>query len=115
VILAFDTARQLGVRSIFAEKDAAGRLVLERGFRVRPGERVLVVDDVLTTGGSVRQVLDLLRGAGADILGVGFLIDRSGGGVDFGVPFYACHTMSIESFDPASCPLCVRGLPLVET
>lgn len=115
VILAFETARQLGVRAIFTEKDADGRHIFDRGFEVRPGDRVLVVDDVLTTGGSVRQVLDLLRGLDANLLGVGFLIDRSGSAVDFGIPFYACHTMLIESYDPVSCPLCAQGLPLVIT
>lgn len=115
VILAFETARQLGVRSIFAEKDSSGRLVFGRGFEVAAGERVLVVDDVLTTGGSVRQVLTLLRELGAEVVGVGFLIDRSGGTVDLGTPFFACHTMSIESYDPSACPLCGKGLPLIET
>jgi orotate phosphoribosyltransferase len=115
VILAFETARQLGVRSIFAEKDEAGKLVFDRGFQIAPGEKVLVIDDVLTTGGSVRQVLDLVHAFGPEIVGVAFLIDRSGGAVDFGLPFYACHSMSIESFDPAACPLCEEGLPLVQT
>ena len=101
--------------AIFAEKDAAGRLSFDRGFKLAPGEKAVVVDDVLTTGGSVRQVLELVRATGAEIAGVGFLIDRSGGAVDFGVPFFACHSMSIESFDPAACPLCEKGLPLVET
>jgi orotate phosphoribosyltransferase len=115
VILAFETARQLGVRSIFAEKDAAGRLVFGRGFAVRPGEKTLVVDDVLTTGGSVRQVLSLLNDAGADVAGIAFLIDRTMAPVDFGVPLYACHRIGIESFAADACPLCEKGLPLVET
>ncbi len=115
VILAYETARQLGVRAIFAEKDASGDLIFDRGFAVEPGERVLVVDDVLTTGGSVRRVLDLLSQAKADIAGIGFLIDRTNGGVDFGVPFFACHAMTVESFAPEDCRLCRDGLPLVET
>jgi orotate phosphoribosyltransferase len=115
VILAFETARQLGVRSIFAEKGADGELIFDRGFGVQPGERVLVVDDVLTTGGSVRRVLDLLEQAQADVAGIGFLIDRTNGGVDFGVPFFACHSMKVESFPPDDCPLCRAALPLVET
>jgi orotate phosphoribosyltransferase len=115
VILAFETARHLGVRAIFTEKDAAGRHLFDRGFQLRPDDRVLVVDDVLTTGGSVRQVLDLVSGMGRNVIGVGFLIDRAGGRVDFGIPSFACHQMDIESFDPASCPLCDKGLPLVET
>ena len=108
VILSFETARQLGCARMFAEKDGRGGMMFDRGFKVAPGEKVLVVDDVLTTGGSVRQVLTLLREAKADVVGVSFLIDRSGGSVDFGLPLFACHAMSIESFDPASCPLCAR-------
>jgi orotate phosphoribosyltransferase len=115
VILAYETARQLGLPAIFAEKDGKGGLMFDRGFEVKPGQPVLVVDDVLTTGGSVRQVLSLLDGAGAKVVGVGFLIDRTNGGVDFSVPFFACHTMQVESFVPDACPLCAQGLPLVET
>jgi orotate phosphoribosyltransferase len=115
VILAFETARQMGVRAIFAEKGPDNRLVFQRGFSVSPGDKVLVVDDVLTTGGSVRQVLELLQGLEADVCGIGFLIDRTDRGVDFGVPYYTCHSMSIESYDPSACPLCDKGLPLTET
>ena len=115
VILAYETARHLGLRAIFAEKGEGGRLVFDRGFKVEPGEPVLVVDDVLTTGGSVRQVLALLQKARARVVGVGFLIDRTDGAVDFGVPFYACHRMAIESYAAEDCPLCREGLPLVET
>lgn len=115
VILAYETARQLGVRNIFAEKDANGELIFERGFEVKPSEPVLVVDDVLTTGGSVRRVLDLLQNARAEIVGIGFLIDRTNGGVEFGAPSFACHVMNIESYAPNECPLCLKDLPLVET
>jgi len=122
VILAFETARQLGrlpdggqVRAIFAEKDAAGGLMFDRGFRLAPAEPVLVVDDVLTTGGSVNQVLSLVREAGAKIVGVALLIDRTNGEVQFDAPFFACHRMAVESFAPGDCPLCREGLPLVET
>jgi orotate phosphoribosyltransferase len=115
VILAFETARHLGLRAIFAEKDAQGRLVFDRGFALEPGQPVLVVDDVLTTGGSVRQVLDLVAGQGAKTIGVGLLIDRTSGEVDLGVPTFACHSLRIESYPADACPLCARGLPLVET
>jgi orotate phosphoribosyltransferase len=115
VILAFETARHLNVRNIFAEKGADGELFFDRGFAVTPGEPVLVVDDVLTTGGSVKKVLSLLRGAGANVAGVAFLIDRTNGGVDFGVPFFACHGMNIESYAAEDCPFCKQGLELVET
>jgi orotate phosphoribosyltransferase len=116
VILAYETARHLGIRAIFAEKGDNGELMFDRGFAVQPGQPVLVVDDVLTTGGSVRKLLELLQEAKADVTGVGFLIDRTNGAVDFSpVPFFACHTMSVESFPPDECPLCREGLPLVET
>jgi orotate phosphoribosyltransferase len=115
VILAFETARHLGVRNVFAEKDASGKLYFDRGFAFEPGQPVLVVDDVLTTGGSVRQVLALVESAGAKTVGVGMLVDRTDGGVDFGVPFFACHNMPVESFPADDCPLCRRGLPLVQT
>jgi orotate phosphoribosyltransferase len=115
IILAYEVARQLGVRAIFAEKSADGGLTFGRGFSVAPGEKVLVVDDILTTGGSVRQVLALLARAKADVTGIGFLIDRSGGAIEFGPPLFACHSLSIESYDPDDCPLCREGLPLVET
>jgi orotate phosphoribosyltransferase len=115
VILAYETARHLGVRNVFAEKDAGGELYFDRGFAIEPGQPVLVVDDVLTTGGSVRRLLGLLEKAGAHVVGVGFLIDRTSGAVDFGVPLFACHSMDIESYTPEECPLCKQGLELVET
>ncbi|HLF79017.1 MAG TPA: orotate phosphoribosyltransferase [Dehalococcoidia bacterium] len=115
VILAYETARHLGLRSIFAEKAEGDRLFFDRGFVLEPGQPVLVVDDVLTTGGSVKKMLALVEQAGAKVAGVGFLIDRTNGGVDFGVPFFACHTINVESYAPDECPLCPQGLPLTET
>jgi orotate phosphoribosyltransferase len=115
VILAYETAKQMGLHDIFAEKDGSGGLMFDRGFEVKAGQPVLVVDDVLTTGGSVRKVLTLLETAGANVVGVGFLIDRTNGGVDFGLPFYACHAMQIESYAPDACPLCEQALDLIET
>jgi orotate phosphoribosyltransferase len=115
VILAYETARHLGLRSIFTEKDRDGVHHFDRGFAVARGQPVLVVDDVLTTGGSVKRVLTVLEETGANVVGVGFLIDRTSGGVDFGVPLYACHSMSVVSYAPDECPLCKQGLELVET
>jgi orotate phosphoribosyltransferase len=115
VILAFETARQLGVRNVFAEKDGQGGLYFDRGFEIGPGEPILVVDDVLTTGGSVKRLLSLLQDAGARVVGVAFLIDRTAGGVDFGLPLFACHSKQVESYEPDACPLCKQGLELVET
>ncbi len=116
VILAFETARQLDLRNVIAERadDGEGR-EFKRGFEVGPGDRVLVVDDVLTTGGSIRDVIDAVKRHGAEVIGVGVLVDRSGGKVDFGVPLYACLNMTVASWDPAECPQCAAGTPLVVT
>ncbi len=116
IILAYETARHLGLRSIIAERKEPGSgREFKRGFEIGPGDRVLVVDDVLTTGGSVREVIDAVRERGAEVVGVGMLVDRTGGGVDFGVPFYACLTLDIASWDAAECELCKAGVPLVVT
>lgn len=114
VILSFEVARQLGVRGIFAESAEGGRRFL-RGFRIEPGERTLVVDDILTTGGSIRDVLDAVRQAGGQPVGVAVLADRTAGATDFGVPFFACTALKIESYEPSDCPLCREGVPLTRT
>jgi orotate phosphoribosyltransferase len=108
-------ARQLGVRGIFVESDPdrPGKRALRRGFQVRPGERVLIVDDVLTAGTSIREVLEALAPFQPDIVGIGVLIDRSGG-ADFGLPLHALLHLSIPSYAPVDCPLCAAGLPLVK-
>ncbi len=111
IILAYETARLLGARALFAEK-AGEKMTLKRGFFVEPGEKVLVVEDAVTTGGSVRKVLDLLRESGANPVGVAMIVDRSGGSLDFGVETRALLEMSIETYRPEDCPLCRRGLPL---
>lgn len=116
VILAFATGGHLGVPSIIAErKDEGEGREFKRGFQIGPGDRVLVVDDVLTTGGSIRDVIDAVRERGAETIGVGIMVDRSGGKVDFGVPLFACLTVDITTFAPDDCPLCREGVPLVAT
>lgn len=117
IILSYETARQLGLRSIIAEKksEQAAEREFKRGFEFGPGDRVLVVDDVLTTGGSIREVIDAVRARGAQVAGVGVLVDRTNGRVDFGVPFYACLTLEVASWDPSDCELCKQSLPLVIT
>ncbi len=116
VILAYETARHLGLRSIIAERADSGEgREFKRGFEIGPGDRVLIVDDVLTTGGSVRDVIDAVRARGAEVAGVGMLVDRTGGRVDFGVPFYACITLDIASWPPEECQLCREGVELVVT
>lgn len=113
VILAHEAAKALGVRSIFAEKTEDGRMELKRGFMLRPGERVLVVEDAVTTGGSVRKTIDAVRSAGGTVVGVGAVVDRSGGRADFGVPFRAVLTAEAHDWAPADCPLCAAGVELV--
>ncbi len=116
VILAYETARQLGTYAIIAERKETGPgREFKRGFQVGQGDRVLVVDDVLTTGGSVREVIDAIRERGAEVVGVGMLVDRTGGKVDFGVPFFACLPLEVVSWAPEACPLCKEGVPLVIT
>jgi orotate phosphoribosyltransferase len=113
ILLAYEVARQLGVRSIYAEKEGGAR-VFRRGFNISPGERTLVVDDVLTTGGSVREVVDQVRGKGGEVIGVAVLVDRSQGGVDFGVPLFGCYKTSAPNYKPEECPLCRAKVPLKE-
>jgi orotate phosphoribosyltransferase len=112
VILAFETAKQLGVRSAFAEKEGTSR-VFRRGFSIEAGERVLVVDDILTTGGSVIEVIKALRILQADIVGVGILVDRSEQAIDLGAPLFSCLKSSTTTYQPDKCPLCAAGTPLV--
>jgi orotate phosphoribosyltransferase len=115
IILSYETARQLGLRSIIAEKAETGGRAFGRGFTIGAGERVLVIDDVLTTGGSVREVLDAVRDTGGTPVGVGVIIDRSGGKVDFGLPLFACLRLDLPTYEPRACPLCDQGLQLTLT
>ncbi len=116
IILAYEVARQLGVRGLFVENDPdrPGHRALRRGFQLRPGERVLIVDDVLTAGTSIREVLEALAPFKPDIVGIGVLIDRSSGQADFGVPLHALLHLSVPSYAPADCLLCAEGQPLVK-
>ncbi len=115
IIISYEVARLLGVRSIFAEQLNGGGRAFQRGFMIAPGERVLVVDDVLTTGRSVREVLAAVRDMGGDIVGVAVLVDRTGGTADFGVPFFACMTVDLPSYQAGQCPLCAKNVPLTIT
>jgi orotate phosphoribosyltransferase len=111
ILLSYEAARALKVRSIFTER-VNGLMTLRRGFQVKPNERVLVVEDVVTTGGSVKEVIQVIRSFGAEVVGMGGLVDRSDGKVDFGVPSYFLLNLAIESYEPAKCPLCVQGIPV---
>ena len=113
IILAYEVSRQLGVPNVFAERQN-GQMTLRRGFVVEAGAKVLVVEDVVTTGGSVKEVVSLLQKSGAEVIGVGSIVDRSNGKVDFGVPYEAVLSMEVVSFEPEDCPLCAQGLPAVK-
>lgn len=114
IILAFEVARQLGVRGIFAEKEGSSRRAFKRGFAISPGERVLVVDDVLTTGKSIREVLALVAGQGGVVAGIGVLVDRSEQEPDLGAPLFSCLRQTTATYSPSDCPLCAAGIPLDE-
>jgi orotate phosphoribosyltransferase len=114
VILAFEVARQLGVAAAYAERTANSGREFRRGTTFSIAARVLVVDDILTTGGSLRETLAALTSHPVDIAGVAVLVDRSGGEVDLGVPYVALATMDIVTWDASDCPLCRRGEPVVK-
>ena len=114
IILAHEVARQLGLRSIFAEKEPSGARGFRRGSGLSPGERVLVVDDILTTGGSIRGVISAVAKPGGRVMGVGVLVDRSEQKPDFGAPLFSCLRSETITYPPETCPLCAAGVPLAE-
>jgi len=114
LIIGHEVARALGARFLFTERDPAGKMSLRRGFVLTPGETAVVVEDVVTTGGSTREVIELLQAAGVQVLAAGSIIDRSGGRVDLGVPRVALATLDAVSWTPEECPLCKQGLPVVK-
>ena len=118
ILLAFEVGRQLGVPAAYAERmtDGSDGREFRRGTTVfNEGQRVLVVDDVLTTGGSVRETLNALRQHPVEIAGIGVLVDRSGGKVQFGeVPLFSLLTLDVETWSTVDCPLCAAGVPLIK-
>ena len=113
IIMIYEMARQINVPNIFAEREN-GNMTLRRGFTIPKGAKVLVVEDVVTTGGSVREVMDIVANSEAEVVGVCVVVDRSGGKIDFGVPFFAAYETEIQSYEPSQCPLCEQGLELVK-
>jgi orotate phosphoribosyltransferase len=111
IVLAQEVGRALGVRSIFSEREADS-MTLRRGFSVAKGERVLVVEDVITTGGSVQEAVDALAAMGADVVGVGVIIDRSGDRATFSVPFKSLARLEVSAYIEEECPLCRSGEPV---
>lgn len=109
LIIGHEVARHLGARFIFTERDTDGTMKLRRGFTVEKGDTAVVVEDVVTTGGSSREVIDVLKAAGAKVLAAGSIIDRSGGHVELGVPRAALATLKVITYPPEQCPLCQPG------
>jgi orotate phosphoribosyltransferase len=114
IILAYECARRLDCRAAFTEKDEEGGMSLKRGFSLKPGERVLVVEDIVTTGGSVEKTLDHLRGRGALLVGVAVLIDRSAGEARFSTRYEPLARLELDSWSAGNCALCKRGEKVVE-
>ena len=115
LIIGHEVARALGTPFLFTERDPDTRkMSLRRGFTIEPGETAVIVEDVITTGGSTRDVVDVLREAGARVLAAGSIIDRSGGSADVGVPRVALATLHVTAHQPEQCPFCRQGLPVVK-
>lgn len=108
VIVAHEVARALGVRALFTERQEKA-MTLRRGFEIQPGERCFVVEDVVTTGGSTREVMDVVAALGGQSVGAGSLIDRSGGAVDLGIPRHALAVLEVPTYQPDACPMCQEG------
>lgn len=113
IVIGHEVARALGVRAIFAERQD-GALTLRRGFTLAPGEKVLVVEDVVTTGGSTRETIEVARAAGAAVVGAASIIDRSGGTQELGVPYISLAALSVPTYQPDACPMCQAGQPVVK-
>src|SRR5437588_2718892 len=113
IVIGHEVARALGVRAVFAERQD-GALLLRRGFAVGETDRVLVVEDVLTTGGSTRETMQVATASGAQVIGVAAIVDRSGGTVSFEIPFHSLIEVALPTFEPDKCPLCAQALPVVK-
>jgi orotate phosphoribosyltransferase len=113
LIIGHEVGRALGVRAIFAERQD-GALTLRRGFSLAPGDRVVVIEDVVTTGGSTRETMEVAARAGATVVAAGAVVDRSGGASALGVPFEALMTLALPTYPPEACPMCAAGQPVVK-
>ena len=113
IVIGYEVARQLGARFIWTERDS-GKMTMRRGFSVSPGERTLVVEDVITTGGSTLETVETLRAAGVDVIGAASIIDRSSGKAEVGVKRIALATLDVPTLDPSVCNLCRQGVPAIK-
>ena len=112
ITIGYEAARALGVRSLWVERDRSGQMALRRGWAIQPGERVLVVEDVWTTGGSTRETISVVQQESGTVVAAGALIDRTGGRLDLNVPAHALLTMQVPTYEPEQCPLCRAGVPI---
>jgi orotate phosphoribosyltransferase len=113
IVIGWEVARALEVRGLFTERKD-GKMMLRRGFRLKTGERVIVVEDVVTTGRSTRECVEVLEEAGGEVVGVAAIVDRSGGKVDFGIPFHSLMSLPIQAWEPDECPLCKEGTAITQ-
>jgi orotate phosphoribosyltransferase len=113
IVIGQEVGRALGVRAIFAERQD-GALTLRRGFTLTDQDRILVVEDVLTTGGSTRETIDLARNAGGHVVGAASIVDRSGGNLRFDVPYHALLEYALPTYEAAVCPSCAEGMPVIK-
>lgn len=113
IIVTHEVAKSLGVRAIYAERQQ-GEMSLRRGFEVEKGENMLVVEDVITTGGSVKEVIDLVQACEGNLVGVGCMVDRSRGQADFGTEFFSLIQLNIQAFQPRNCEFCKQGMPAIK-
>jgi orotate phosphoribosyltransferase len=114
LIIGHEVARAMGVRFLFTERDADRRMSLRRGFAISPGAKLLVIEDVITTGGSTKEVIEVVRGLGGETVAAGSIIDRSGGAADLGIPRVALETLTVPVWEPETCPLCAKGEPVTK-
>lgn len=121
IALGYELARQLNAKAIFAERESAGgsgtaggKMTLRRGFEIPKGARVVAAEDVITTGGSVMEVMDIVKEAGGVLLGVGSIVDRTGGTIDLGARLVSAYSKKVISYAPEECPLCKEGVPIVK-
>jgi orotate phosphoribosyltransferase len=113
VVIGHEAGRALGVRAIFCERQE-GALALRRGFTLDATDRVLVVEDVMTTGGSTRETIEVAKAAGGQVVGTASIVDRSGGTIRFDVPFASLLEIALPTYEPRTCPLCAQGIPVVK-
>jgi orotate phosphoribosyltransferase len=113
LVIGQEVARQLGLRFIFVEKEE-GKLVLRRGFKIASGEKILVVEDVVTKGGRVQETLDIVRAHGGDVVGVAMVVDRSNGALNFGMPSFSLIALNVEAFPPTNIPPDLAKIPAVK-